>query len=58
MATALLTTYPSDYRLPLFELLATREQVEIVCSRGGERYAPPWFADLDAQLARARRAPR
>lgn len=53
MATALLTTYLSDYRLPLFELLAAREQVEVLCRGGGERYAPPWFADLDAQLARA-----
>ena len=53
MATALLTTYLSDYRLPLFELLAAREDVEVLCRGGGERYAPPWFADLDGQLARA-----
>jgi glycosyltransferase involved in cell wall biosynthesis len=53
VATALLTTYLSDYRLPLFTLLAQREGVEVLCRGGAERYAPPWFADLDAQLARA-----
>jgi glycosyltransferase involved in cell wall biosynthesis len=53
VATALLTTYLSDYRLPLFALLAQREGVEVLCRGGAERYAPPWFADLDAQLARA-----
>jgi glycosyltransferase involved in cell wall biosynthesis len=53
VATALLTTYLSDYRLPLFELLAAREGVEVLCRGGGERYAPPWFSDLDAQLREA-----
>jgi glycosyltransferase involved in cell wall biosynthesis len=53
VATALLTTYLSDYRLGLFALLAQREGVEVLCRGGAERYAPPWFADLDAQLARA-----
>ena len=53
MATALLTTYLSDYRLPLFALLAQREGVEVLCRGGAQRYAPPWFADLDAQLRTA-----
>lgn len=53
VATALLTTYLSDYRLPLFSLLAQREGVEILCRGGAERYAPPWFSDLDAQIAGA-----
>jgi glycosyltransferase involved in cell wall biosynthesis len=49
---ALLTTYLAPYRTPLFERLADRG-VEILCFGGGERYAPPWFADLDAQLEAA-----
>ena len=28
-----------------------RHGVEVLCFGGGERYVPPWFADLDAQLA-------
>ncbi len=50
---AILTTYLSDYRLPLYRLLARRHDVEVLCYGGGERYAPAWFADLDAQLASA-----
>jgi glycosyltransferase involved in cell wall biosynthesis len=50
---ALLTTYLSDYRVPLYSLLAEREGVEVLCYGRGERYAAPWFADLDSQLARA-----
>jgi glycosyltransferase involved in cell wall biosynthesis len=53
VATALLTTYLSDYRVPLYTLLAEREGVEVLCYGRGERYAPPWFSDLDAQLERA-----
>ncbi len=53
MAGALLTTYLSDYRVPLYAALAEREDIEVLCYGGGERYAPPWFSDLDAQLARA-----
>ncbi|MFL5865080.1 MAG: glycosyltransferase family 4 protein [Solirubrobacteraceae bacterium] len=53
MTIALLTTYLSDYRLPLYRLLAERHDVEVLCYGGGDRYAPPWFADLDAQLAAA-----
>lgn len=54
MPIALLTTYLSDYRLPLYELLAARHGVEVLCYGGGERYVGPWSADLDAQLAAAR----
>ncbi|MGA9857728.1 MAG: glycosyltransferase family 4 protein [Solirubrobacteraceae bacterium] len=53
MPIALLTTYLSDYRLPLYERLAARHDVEVLCYGGGERYAPAWFSDIDAQLARA-----
>jgi glycosyltransferase involved in cell wall biosynthesis len=53
MTVALLTTYLSDYRLPLYRRLAAHDNVEVLCWGGGERYAPAWFADLDAQLARA-----
>jgi glycosyltransferase involved in cell wall biosynthesis len=50
---ALLTTYLSDYRLPLYRLLAQRRDIEVLCYGGGERYVPAWFTDLDAQLAAA-----
>jgi glycosyltransferase involved in cell wall biosynthesis len=50
---ALVTTFLSDYRLPLYRLLAQRHGVEVLCYGRGERYAPPWFTDLDAQLAAA-----
>jgi glycosyltransferase involved in cell wall biosynthesis len=50
---AVLTTYLSDYRLPLYRLLAQRHDIEVLCYGGGERYAPAWFTDLDAQLAAA-----
>jgi len=50
---ALLTTYLTDYRLPLFGLLAQRHDVEVLCYAGGDRYAPAWFTDLDGQLAAA-----
>jgi glycosyltransferase involved in cell wall biosynthesis len=53
VAVAILTTYLSDYRLPLYRLLARRHDTEVLCYGGGERYAPAWFADLDAQLAAA-----
>ncbi len=53
MPIALLTTYLSDYRLPLYRLLAERHGVEVLCYGGGDRYVPPWFSDLDAQLAAA-----
>jgi glycosyltransferase involved in cell wall biosynthesis len=50
---ALVTTVLSDYRVPLYRLLAQRYGVEVLCYGRGERYAPPWFQDLDAQLAAA-----
>jgi glycosyltransferase involved in cell wall biosynthesis len=50
---ALLTTYLSDYRLPLYRLLARHHRIEVLCYGGGERYAPAWSRDLDAQLAAA-----
>jgi glycosyltransferase involved in cell wall biosynthesis len=50
---ALLTTYLTDYRLPLFRLLAQRHDVEVLCYGGGDRYVPAWFTDLDGQLASA-----
>jgi glycosyltransferase involved in cell wall biosynthesis len=50
---ALLTTYLSPYRVPLYELLARREGIEVLCYGGGARYAPPWFTDLERQLADA-----
>ena len=53
VAIALLTTYLSDYRLPLYRLLAQRHPIEVLCYGGGDRYAPAWFTDLDAQLAAA-----
>jgi glycosyltransferase involved in cell wall biosynthesis len=53
MAIALLTNYLAAYRMPLYQLLADRHGLEVLCFGGGERYVPEWFADLDAQLARA-----
>jgi glycosyltransferase involved in cell wall biosynthesis len=53
VATALLTTYLTDYRMPLFERLAHRHGVEVLCYGGGERYVPAWFSDLDSQLRAA-----
>lgn len=53
MAIALVTTFLSDYRLPLYRRLARDHDLEVLCYGRGERYAPPWFADLDAQLAAA-----
>jgi glycosyltransferase involved in cell wall biosynthesis len=50
---ALLTNYLAPYRVPLYERLAERLGVEVLCFGGGERYVPSWFADLDAQLAAA-----
>lgn len=50
---ALLTTYLTDYRLPLFRLLAERHDIEVLCYGGGDRYVPAWFTDLDGQLAAA-----
>ena len=51
--TALLTTFLTPYRVPLFERLAERDGIEVLCSGGGARYVPGWFSDLDAQLEAA-----
>jgi glycosyltransferase involved in cell wall biosynthesis len=53
MRVALLTTYLTGYRVPLFERLAESHGVEVLCYGGGERYAPSWFRNLDAQLSAA-----
>jgi glycosyltransferase involved in cell wall biosynthesis len=53
MPIALITTYLAPYRLPLYERLAERHEVEVLAFGGGRRYVPPWFADLDAQLGAA-----
>ncbi|MBV9423790.1 MAG: glycosyltransferase family 4 protein [Solirubrobacterales bacterium] len=53
MPTALLTTFLTPYRVPLFERLAERDAVEVLCYGGGARYVPGWFSDLDAQLEAA-----
>jgi glycosyltransferase involved in cell wall biosynthesis len=50
MAIALVTNYLPAYRVPLYERLADRFGVEVLCFGGGERYVPAWFADLDRQL--------
>ena len=53
VAIALLTTYLTGYRMPLFERLADHRGVEVLCFGGGERYVPAWFSDLDRQLVEA-----
>ncbi|PZS10090.1 MAG: hypothetical protein DLM64_09275 [Solirubrobacterales bacterium] len=53
MAVALFTTYLTDYRMALFERLAERLGIEVLCFGGGDRYVPAWFTDLDRQLAAA-----
>lgn len=53
MATALITNYLAPYRLPLYERLAERHELEVLCYGGQPRYMSPWFADLDAQLRAA-----
>ncbi|HEX7622465.1 MAG TPA: glycosyltransferase family 4 protein [Anaeromyxobacteraceae bacterium] len=50
MAIALVTTYLAGYRVPLYERLAARHGVEVLCFGGGDRYVPAWFRDLDDQL--------
>ncbi len=53
MSIAVITNYLADYRLPLYERLAARHELEVLCYGGGGRYVPSWFTDLDAQLAGA-----
>ena len=47
------TNYLTPYRLPLYERLAERHGLEVLCFGGGERYVPAWFSDLDRQLESA-----
>lgn len=53
MTIGLLTTYLASYRMPLYQRLAERHGVEVLCYGRGNRYAPSWVRDLDAQLATA-----
>jgi glycosyltransferase involved in cell wall biosynthesis len=53
MPIALVTTYLAGYRLPLYERLASRHGVEVLCFGRGERYVPAWFRDLDDQIEAA-----
>lgn len=54
MAIALVTNVLTPYRVPLYELLAQRYGVEVLCFGAGAGYVPAWFGDLDGQLAAAR----
>jgi glycosyltransferase involved in cell wall biosynthesis len=51
MTIALVTTYLTAYRLPLYERLATAYDLEVLCFGRGERYVPTWSADLESQLS-------
>jgi glycosyltransferase involved in cell wall biosynthesis len=53
VTVALLTTYLAGYRMPLYERLARELQVEVLCYGGAGRYIPPWFTNLEEQLASA-----
>jgi glycosyltransferase involved in cell wall biosynthesis len=53
VAVALITNYLTGYRMPLYERLAERHGVEVLCYGGDARYVPRWFSDLDRQLAEA-----
>ena len=50
MRTALITNYLTGYRMPLYERLAARIGLEVLCYGGEAHYLPTWFADLDRQL--------
>jgi glycosyltransferase involved in cell wall biosynthesis len=50
MRTALITNYLTGYRMPLYERLAGRIGLEVLCYGGAARYVPEWFSDLDQQL--------
>jgi glycosyltransferase involved in cell wall biosynthesis len=54
VAIALVTNHLPRYRVPLYELLAERFGIEVLCFGGDASYTPSWFGDLDAQLAAAR----
>jgi glycosyltransferase involved in cell wall biosynthesis len=53
MPIALVTNYLTPYRMPLYERLAARHDVDVLCFGAGDRYIPAWFRDLDDQLERA-----
>jgi glycosyltransferase involved in cell wall biosynthesis len=53
VSIGLLTNYLTGYRIPLYQRLAERHGVEVLCYGGGERYAASWFRDLDRQLTDA-----
>jgi glycosyltransferase involved in cell wall biosynthesis len=53
VAIALVTNVITPYRAPLYELLAERYGVEVLCFGAGQSYVPAWFGDLDGQLAAA-----
>lgn len=50
VAIALITNYLTGYRLPLYQRLAERHGVEVLCYGGDSRYIPSWFRDLGRQL--------
>lgn len=54
MPIALVTNYLPPYRLPLYELLAERYDVELHCFGGEGDYVPQALRDLDSQIAQAR----
>jgi glycosyltransferase involved in cell wall biosynthesis len=51
---ALITNYLPPYRMPLYERLAARHELQVLCYGGRASYVPPWFAGLDEQLRAAR----
>jgi glycosyltransferase involved in cell wall biosynthesis len=53
VAVALITNYLTGYRTALYQRLAERHGVEVLCYGGDSRYVPSWFSDLDRQLAEA-----
>ncbi|MEX0992883.1 MAG: glycosyltransferase family 4 protein [Solirubrobacterales bacterium] len=53
MSIALVTNYLPPYRLPLYELLAERYQVEVLCFGGDAAYVPEAQRDLDRQIEQA-----
>jgi glycosyltransferase involved in cell wall biosynthesis len=54
VAIALVTNVLAPYRIPLYELLAQRFGVEVLCFGEGASYLPSWFGTLEDQLAAAR----
>jgi glycosyltransferase involved in cell wall biosynthesis len=53
MPVALVTNYLPPYRLPLYELLAEKLDVEVYCFGGEGRYVPEAGRDLERQVATA-----